>query len=61
MERKESTVTASFAMPHSLFQEVRIVARDEDLNLSILFRKMVRSWLEQYKLNKTSMEDKMEP
>lgn len=48
MRKMEETITASFCMPQTLFQKVRSVAKDEDLNLSILFRKMVRDWLGKY-------------
>ena len=60
MENQERTVMASFAMPQTLFQKVRMVAKKEDLNLSILYRKMVRDWLGRHEnANKEKEESNM--
>jgi len=52
MEKSERTVMMSFAMPQTLLKKIKLVALNEDLNLSILLRKMVRSWLEKYETDK---------
>jgi hypothetical protein len=48
MVKTEKTVITSFAIPQSLLEKVRSISINEDLNLSILFRKMVREWLGEY-------------
>jgi len=59
MKKLVGTVMASFAMPQTLLQEIKLVALDEDLNLSILLRKMVRDWLQKYKFNKQKEDKKI--
>jgi hypothetical protein len=59
MEKVVGTVMASFAMPQTLLQEIKLVAVNEDLNLSILLRKMVRDWLRKYEFNKNEEAKKI--
>lgn len=56
MKKQEGTVMMSFAMPHSLLRKIKLVALNEDLNISILLPKMVRDWLGQYDADKNQKE-----
>jgi hypothetical protein len=59
MDKSEQTTITSFAIPETLFQKVRFISRSEDLNLSILFRRMVREWVRKYEIKKGKEVDFM--
>jgi hypothetical protein len=46
MNEKKQMERACFVIPKTLFERVKEVSNMEDLNYSILFRRMVREWLE---------------